>query len=90
MPILRPSRRDILKMTAMAPAFALGAPALATISAPSNGQSAGYFRFTLGAAKLTVVSDGHFTNAARDIGINAEEAEVAAFMEAHCLDASTH
>lgn len=90
MPILRPSRRDILKMSAVAPAFALSAPTFASTSAPANGQSAGYFKFTLGAAKLTVVSDGHFTTSARDIGINADEAEIAAFMVAHFQDASTH
>lgn len=90
MPILRPSRRDILKMSAIAPAFALSAPAFAKISAPANGQSAGYFRFTLGEAKLTVVSDGHFTTPAQDLGVNADEAEIAAFMFAHFQDASTH
>ena len=90
MPILRPSRRDILKMSAAAPAFALGTPAFANISAPVTGQSAGYFRFTVGAAKLTVVSDGYFTSRARDIGINADEAEIVAFLEAHFLDAKSH
>ena len=90
MPILRPSRRDILKMSAAAPAFALGAPAFAKISAPSSSQSPGYFRFTVGAAKLTVVSDGYFTGAAKDIATNADEAEVAAFMEAHFQDATSH
>ena len=91
MTILRPSRRDILKMSAAAPAFALGVPhASAKVSAPTNGQSAGYFRFTVGAAKLTVVSDGHFTSSARDIGVNATEDEIMAFMQAHFLDASSH
>jgi len=90
MPLLRPSRRDILKMSAVAPAFALGAPALAAVSAPSSGQSSGFFRFTVGAAKLTVVSDGHFTSSARDIGINADPADIVAFMEAHFLDATSH
>ena len=90
MPILRPSRRDILKMSAAAPAFALGAPALAKVSAPTSGQSAGFFRFTVGAAKLTVVSDGYFTGSARNIGINASEEEIIAFMEAHFLDATSH
>ncbi len=90
MTILRPSRRDILKMSAAAPVFALGTPALAKISAPSSGQSAGYFRFTVGAAKLTVVSDGYFTSSARDIGVNADEDEIVAFMEAHFLDAASH
>lgn len=90
MPILRPSRRDILKLSAIAPAFALSAPALANISGPANGQSAGFFRFTVGAANLTVVSDGHFTTNSREIGINADEDDVAAFMIAHFQDAGSH
>lgn len=90
MTLPRPSRRDILKLSAIAPAFALSTPALANISAPVNGQSTGYFKFTLGAAKLTVVSDGHFNTSARDIGINADEAEITAFMIAHFQDANSH
>ena len=90
MPILRPSRRDILKLTAAAPAFVLGAPALAQVSAPSDGQSPGYFRFTVGAAKLTVVSDGYFSGSARNIAINASEDEIADFMVSHYQDATSH
>ncbi|MGE4612047.1 MAG: MBL fold metallo-hydrolase [Paracoccaceae bacterium] len=90
MAILKPSRRDMLKLSAAAPALALASPGLAAISAPTSGQSNGYFKFTIGAAKLTVVSDGHFTTLARDIGINADEPDVAAFMTAHFLDASAH
>lgn len=90
MPILRPSRRDLLKMSAIAPTLALSAPALAKVGAPVRGQNAGFFKFNLGAAKLTVISDGYFTTAARDIGINADEDEVIAFMEAHFMDATAH
>lgn len=88
--LLRPTRRDILKMSAIAPTMALGVPALANTSAPTNGQAAGFFKFTLGDAKLTVVSDGYFTSTASDIGINASPEEVASFMEAHFLDATSH
>ncbi len=90
MAVFKPSRRDILKLSAAAPALALGTPSLAAISAPSNGQSNGHFKFKIGAANLTVVSDGHFTTLARNIGINADESDVADFMTAHFLDASAH
>lgn len=90
MSILRPSRRELLKLSAIAPAFALSVPALANVSAPASGQSDGFFKFTLGAAKLTVVSDGHFTTSARDLGINVSEEDVAAFMVDHFQDAQSH
>lgn len=86
MTLLRPSRRDMMKMTAAAPAFALATPASAKLSAPSTTQSPGFFRFSVGDAQLTVVSDGHFFNAAPSLGVNADEAEVAYFLEAHFLD----
>lgn len=86
MTLLRPSRRDMMKMTAAAPAFALATPVSAKLSAPTTTQSPGFFRFSVGEAQLTVVSDGHFFNAAPSLGVNVEEAEVAAFLEAHFLD----
>lgn len=86
MTLLRPSRRDILKMTAAAPAFALASPVAAKITGPSAGQSAGVFKFSLGQAKLTVVSDGYFLNAGASLGINADEGELEAFLTSHFLD----
>ena len=50
MSILRPSRRDILKLTAAAPAFALTTPVMANTAAPHAGQNTGFFRFSMGAA----------------------------------------
>ena len=90
MSLLRPSRRDLLKMTAAAPAFALSSPVMARTSPPDSGQAAGYFRFKVGEAQLTVVSDGYFTGSARRLGKNAEEEEVLEFLEQHYLDSTTH
>ena len=89
MSFLRPSRRDILKMSAVAPALAFAAPASASFSAPSTGQSEGFFRFNVGEAQLIIVSDGYFTRPARGIGINAPEDEVVAFLEAHFQDTNS-
>lgn len=86
MTLLRPSRRDILKMTAAAPVFALASPVAAKITGPQAGQSAGVFKFSVGQAKLTVVSDGHFINAGASLGINADEGELEAFLSSHFLD----
>ncbi len=84
MTLLRPSRRDILKLAAMAPAFALPAAARAQLGAPAGANPA-HFRFTLGEAKLTILSDGYFSMPTTGLGVNADHAEVAAFLEAHFL-----
>ncbi len=84
MTLLRPTRRDILKMSAAAPLLGMAAPVLADIGGPAGAQS-GHFRFTLGEARLTVVSDGYFTAPVSGVGVNADPAEVRAFMEAHFL-----
>jgi len=82
MTLIRPSRRDILKMTAAAPMLGMAAPALANIGGPV-GQQPSYFRFSLGEARMTVVSDGHFTAPLSGIGINADPEVVRAYLEAH-------
>lgn len=84
---LRPSRRDILKLTAAAPLFALASPSAAKTSAPNIAtQVAGVFRFSVGQANLTVISDGHFTVPTRGLAVNAGENDVMTFLEAHFLD----
>lgn len=85
MPILRPSRRDLLKLAGMAPAFALPAlPVRAEIGAPA-GSNPAHFRFTIGEARLTVVSDGYFTTPISNHGINADPVELRAFLESYFL-----
>ncbi|MDP5348221.1 MAG: MBL fold metallo-hydrolase, partial [Paracoccaceae bacterium] len=60
MTIFKPTRREIMKLAAMAPVFALpalGRPgaALAQLGAPATDNPA-HFRFTLGEARLTILS----------------------------------
>ncbi|MBT54301.1 MAG: MBL fold metallo-hydrolase [Mameliella sp.] len=94
MSVFRPSRREILSLAATAPALAL--PALAatrahaqTLSAPASGNPA-HFRFQLGDVTLTVVSDGRLEVPASGLGINADPAEVTAFLESYFLSTQTN
>lgn len=83
--LLRPTRRSFLKTAAAMPAFALpGAQALAELGGPEGGNP-GYFRFTLGDAKITIVSDGFFSVPTTGVGINADPSEVQAFLAAHFM-----
>jgi glyoxylase-like metal-dependent hydrolase (beta-lactamase superfamily II) len=89
MSVFRPSRREILSLAATAPALALPAltPAAAraqTLGAPAAANPA-HFRFQLGEAVLTVVSDGHFEVPTSGLGVNADPAEVKAFLESYFL-----
>ncbi|MCK0151443.1 MBL fold metallo-hydrolase [Marivita sp. S6314] len=84
--LLRPTRRSFLKTAAAMPTLALPATsALADLGAPEGGNP-GYFHFTLGDAKVTVVSDGHLSLPTGGLGINADVAEVQAFLAAHFLN----
>ena len=85
MTLIRPSRRDLLRLAAIAPGFALPGLARAQLGAPAAANPA-HFRFTHGAARLTVISDGSFTQPVTGLGVNAPEGEVAAFLKAHYLD----
>ncbi|KCV83795.1 Metallo-beta-lactamase [Actibacterium atlanticum] len=79
------NRRALLKLAAAAPAFALPAPLLAQVSAPTGRSNPSHFRFNIGTAKLTVVSDGHLGLPAMGVSSSASEAEIAAFLESHQL-----
>lgn len=86
---MSPTRRDLLKLAAVAPAFAMPALTLpgaarAQLAAPANGNPA-HFNFMLGQTRLTVVSDGYFTLPVSGVGINADPAEVQAYLRAHFL-----
>ena len=85
MALITPSRRDILKLAAVAPAMALPAAAKAQLGAPSD-ENPGYFRFTLGEARLTILSDGYFSAPTSGVGVNADPADVQAFLTRHFLD----
>lgn len=84
MPLIRPSRRDLLKLMSLAPALAMPAHVQAMLGAPEGGNPA-HFRFTLGDLRLSILSDGYFSMPTRGLGVNADPAEVAAFLSAHFL-----
>jgi glyoxylase-like metal-dependent hydrolase (beta-lactamase superfamily II) len=71
-------------MAAAMPALTLPARALAQLGAPHMDNPA-WFRFTLGEARLTVVSDGYMSMPTSGLGVNADPAEVQAFLEAQFL-----
>lgn len=82
--LIKPNRRDILRLAAMAPAFALPAMARANLGAPA-GDNPAHFRFTVGEAKITILSDGFFSMPTSGLGVNADPKEVQALLEQHYL-----
>lgn len=84
MSLFKPNRREILKLAAMAPAFALPGAVRAQLGAP-DGENPAYFRFTLGDSRLTILSDGYFSLPTSGYGVNADPAEVQAFLSQHYL-----
>lgn len=85
MPLIRPTRRDLLRMAAAMPAFAMPASLRAELGPPAGAQP-GYFRFTLGEARITIVSDGWFAQPMAGQAINADPEDKLAFLKAHYLD----
>lgn len=89
MTLFKPSRREILKLAGLAPAFTLPALGLAGAARAQLGKPAAanpaHFRFTCGEARLTVLSDGYFSLPTTGLGVNANPAEVRAFLERHYL-----
>lgn len=79
---MTPTRRDILTLAAAMPALVLPHRASADLGAPDQANP-GYFRFTLGEARLTVLSDGHLALPTTGLGVNADPNEVRAFLTAH-------
>jgi glyoxylase-like metal-dependent hydrolase (beta-lactamase superfamily II) len=84
MTVFKPNRREMLKLAAMAPAFALPGALRAQLGAP-GGENPAYFRFSLGETKLTILSDGYFSLPTSGVGVNADPADVQAFLEQHFL-----
>lgn len=84
MPMLTPTRRDLLKLAAATPALAVPLPALA-LSGPGAAGNTAHFRFHLGQAKITVVSDGYLQLPTTGLGVNEERATVKGFLQAHKL-----
>ena len=91
MSIIKPSRRDILTMAAAMPALTLPVAARAqTLGAPGTAGNPQHFKFTLGEATLTVVSDGRLEIPADGLGVNADPEEVKAFLESYFLSTETN
>ncbi|MGH1367223.1 MAG: MBL fold metallo-hydrolase [Maritimibacter sp.] len=84
MTILRPTRRDMLNLAALMPTFAMPGAAFAKLGGP-QGDQPGYFRFSVGDARVTILSDGWFPQPLSALGMNADEAEKLAFLDAHFL-----
>ena len=89
MTIFRPNRRQMLAMAASAPALSLPVAARADLGGPATGNPA-HFSFTLGEAKLTVISDGALVLPASGLGVNADPEEVKAFLESYFQSPETH
>ena len=87
---LTTTRRGLLKAAAAAPALALPAPLMAQISGPAGRGNPAHFRFDLGTARITVVSDGHLGLTIDGLGVNADPTDVLAFLEAHRLSTTGH
>ncbi len=87
MSLIKPTRRDLLRLAAAAPAFAMGgisARSALAFGAPGIANPS-YFSFTMGEAKITVVSDGWFPILMSGQAINAPEAEKLAFLAEHFM-----
>lgn len=84
MSLLKPTRRDLFKMAAAAPAFAMPLSARAELGAPEGGNPS-HFKFSVGDARVTVVSDGYFRLPTDGLGVNADPDEVQAFLKRHFL-----
>lgn len=91
---LRPDRRSLLRLAALAPAFALPgfafpAPLRAAVGTVEGGDTGTFFRFSVGSLRVTVVTDGPLTLPTTFLGVNADRAEVVAFLEALYQPADT-
>lgn len=74
-------------LTGMLGGLAPRAADAATLLAP-GAQAPGFFRFSMGEATITVISDGNLTIPTDGFGVNADRAEVEAFLTSRFLDAS--
>ena len=84
MTVFKPTRRDLFKLAAAAPAFAMPVSARAELGAPEGGNPS-HFKFSVGDARVTVVSDGYFRLPTSGLGVNADPEEVQAFLKRHFL-----
>lgn len=85
MTLIKPTRRDLLRLASAAPAFAMPSIARAMLGAPTADNPA-HFHFTLGDARVSVISDGYFSLPASGLAVNAPEDERLAFLQSHFQD----
>lgn len=90
MQFFTPTRRDLLRLAALTPTFALPQALRAELSPPRGGQAPGWFRFSLGGLDITIVSDGNISQPANGLAVNAPEGALAAFLAAHRLAADVN
>ncbi|MEX0969171.1 MAG: MBL fold metallo-hydrolase [Paracoccaceae bacterium] len=90
MTIYSPTRRDLIRLAALTPALAIPGMLRAELAPPRGGQAAGWFRFSLGALDITIVSDGNINQPANGLAVNAPDGELAAFLAAHRLAADVN
>lgn len=79
MTTLAPTRRQLLRLAAAAPALTMPWSVQASIIAPDSGNPS-HFRFGFGDARVTIISDGFFTRPLSTIAVNATDEEKLAFM----------
>lgn len=88
------SRRHLLRSaatTALATALTVAAPSgMRTARAQETGQAPGFYRFRVGSALCTVLSDGNLVVPVENYAVNADPAELSAFREAMALEAARH
>lgn len=80
------SRRGLLRAAVAAPALALPATRVsAQMSAPEGRGNPPFFRFDIGEARITVVSDGYLGLPTDGLSVNADPQELMDFLKAHRL-----
>lgn len=86
MTLIKPTRRELLKIAAAMPALTLPASlARAQVGPPAMGNPS-HFSFSIGQAKMTVISDGYFDFGSGGLGVNASREEVESFLAQYFLD----
>lgn len=82
--VVKPTRRHLLRLAATTPMLAMPSIASASISAPEGGNP-GYYRFTFGDAKITIISDGYFSRPISAMAVNASDEAKRAFLNEYFL-----
>ncbi|MFD1341600.1 MBL fold metallo-hydrolase [Litorisediminicola beolgyonensis] len=87
---MTPTRRQLLTIAAAMPALSLPATRVSADLAAPEAANPGHVRFTLGEARITILTDGHLELPADGLGINADPEEVRAFLTSYFLSPETN